>query len=178
MDDQIVAIRRAVPEDAHAITQVRIETWHATYATILDPAFLAAQTMEEGVPRLRSILEEESVAPEPKAFRLVATLDDRIVGFMICRAKPTDPYQGEWFLNALYIHPTAQGHGIGKRMVAAAKEEGARRGADRMLLQVFRENIAAQTFHRATFAEPLGPDVFEIGGKNYPVELFAYAIPS
>ena len=176
MADVSIVIRRATPEDARAITEVRIETWRATYTGILDPAFLASQTIEEGATRLRSILVEEAGSPEPKPFRLVATRDDKVVGFAICRAKPNEPFEGEWFLNALYIHPSAQGLGIGAKMVALAKEEGRRRGAARMVLPVYSANTAAQTFYRATSAVHLGPHEFEVGGKAYPVELFAYTI--
>jgi ribosomal protein S18 acetylase RimI-like enzyme len=174
--DEVITLRKAVPDDAQAITEVRIETWNATYASILDPEFLASQTVEDGTSRLRTILEEEDQLPDSKTFRLVATYNGKVVGFSVCRNKPTDPFTGEWFLHALYIHPAFQGLGIGSKMIDAAKAEGRSRGATQMVLQVFSENEPAQKFYLATSAAHVGNEDFEIGGKSYPVLLFAYAL--
>ena len=176
MDTEAITIRTAEIDDAQSITKVRIETWHATYAKILDSGFLASQTLEEGTTRLRAVLEQESQSTGQKPFRLVAIRNGEVVGFSVFRPKPDMPFQDEWFLHAIYIHPDAQGRRIGTKMVAAGRSEGKRRGATRMILSVFTANCAAQEFYRATGAEHLGPGEFEIGGQSYSIEYFAYSI--
>lgn len=176
MEGEVITLRKAVLDDAQAITEVRIETWNATYASILDSEFLVSQTVEEGTSRLRTILAEEALLPETAPVRMVATSEGKVVGFSVCRNKPTEPFIGEWFLQALYIHPTFQGLGIGSKMINATKAEGRSRGASRMLLHVFSENEPAQKFYLATSAVYVRNEDFEIGGKSYPVLLFSYSI--
>ena len=55
----------------------------------------------------------------------------------------------EMHIHNLAVHPEVQGRGLGRRLVELALSLGARRGAERALLEVRQSNWAAQRLYRS-----------------------------
>jgi ribosomal protein S18 acetylase RimI-like enzyme len=114
-------LRRAGPEDAAAIAEVFLAAFHATYA------FPLAHTDEQ----VRIWIRDEVVAGSET---WVAEVGPEIVGLMAL---------GDGFIDHLYLRPDRWRQGIGRRLVALAKE---RRPAG-LDLYTFQENARARAFY-------------------------------
>jgi len=114
-------IRRAEPEDAGAIAGVYLASFHATYA------FPLAHTDEE----VRGWIASHLV---PELETWVVMLDDRIVALLALDDAGIDQ---------LYVHPDAQGRGIGSELVDLAKQ----RGPGGLDLYTFQVNARARRFY-------------------------------
>ncbi len=80
----------------------------------------------------------------------VAVVDDVVVGYVVL-GRPTGlPANAHvWAIEGLAVHPDAQGHGIGRRLVEAGIEEARRRGGSRVTLRVLAGNAAARALYEA-----------------------------
>lgn len=71
-------------------------------------------------------------------------------------------YEGE--LQTLYVLPSRQGAGAGRRLVGAVAGCLAERGVSSILLWVFAENKIARRFYESLGGTLIGEDSFELGG--------------
>lgn len=99
--------------------------------------FLTARAHMTYLPRLHTDAETRTwirqvLLVESKVW--VADDDGRVVGFEAL---------GQEFLEHLYVHPSAQGQGLGARLLAEAKE----RRATGLRLWVFQRNERARRFY-------------------------------
>jgi ribosomal protein S18 acetylase RimI-like enzyme len=119
-----VQIRRASPSDAEAIADVFI----ASFEPLL--SFLPRlHTHDEDRAFIRDLVERHEVWAAEEA--------ERIVGFAaIAPAK----------LEQLYVHPDAQGRGVGRALLAKTKE----RQPAGFTLWVFQQNERARRFYEAS----------------------------
>jgi GNAT superfamily N-acetyltransferase len=115
----VISLRAATAADAEEIARVHVETWKATYAGIVDGAYLASLTGEVRAPKWKTRLD----APPEGYFCLVAMDGDRIVGFV--DGGPIrgthGAHRGEIY--ALYVLPEMHRRGIGRMLVHAALEQ-------------------------------------------------------
>lgn len=114
-------IRPAVVADIPAVRAQLIETWHATYDTIYGP-----ELVREITTRWHSLVAlAEQVDAERSAF-LLADDADRIVASSYAQA---DGNGMAVQLFRLYVHPSDQHRGLGRRLMAEtfARFPGARR---------------------------------------------------
>jgi len=114
-------IRRAKPADAGAVADVFLASFHATYT------FSLAHDDDEVMGWIASHL-----VPDLETW--VAELDDRIVAFLAL---------GDAGIDQLYVHPDAQGRGIGNRLVQLAKQ----RRPGGLELYTFQVNTRARRFY-------------------------------
>ncbi|HLO68183.1 MAG TPA: dihydropteroate synthase [Holophaga sp.] len=136
-------IRPALAEDAPALGRVQVESWRATYRSIL-PAQLLASLSEDA----RAAAFREAIAAGGNR---VWTLEARgaVQGFAVagpCREAGVDPaLTGE--IHAIYLLPGAWGQGLGRvlldRAVAGLREDGFREA----LLWVLERNGHARRFY-------------------------------
>ena len=84
---------------------------------------------------------------QDRATVFVAEDPSRLLGvvYLLWKNGPHGPY-GRIF--SLAVHPQAQGHGVGARLMACAEEEAGARGANRLVLEVREENPPAIGFYR------------------------------
>jgi hypothetical protein len=71
------ALRRADPDDARAIAQVRIDAWRTTYRGMIPDAYLAAMNVDESEAMWRRVL---AAGPNPASV-FVAVDSANVVGF-------------------------------------------------------------------------------------------------
>lgn len=78
----------------------------------------------------------------------VAVRDDAVVGYVVLgRPTPLPANTHVWAIEGLAVHPDAQGHGIGRRLVDAAVDEVRRRGGRRVTLHVLGGNAGARRLY-------------------------------
>jgi ribosomal protein S18 acetylase RimI-like enzyme len=95
----------------------------------------------------------------PDTWVLVAYLEDQLVGYLILTVR------GPWgHLNRIGVHPTYQGQGFGRELLAVAIEEMSRRGARTIGLNTQIDNTRSQRLYEGFGFERTG-ETFKIYGK-------------
>jgi GNAT superfamily N-acetyltransferase len=152
-------VRSAVPEDASALGDLRVNCWREAYAHVLSPAFLAAldvqQRRQQWVRRLAT----------PGMGRvLVAVVDEQVVGIAWTAPSRDNPPVRERELVGLYVLAAHHGTGVGQTLLDAAL------GDQPASLWMAEENPRALAFYTrngftpdgAHKIEPLWEDLAEV----------------
>ncbi|MFR9775788.1 N-acetyltransferase family protein [Micromonospora sp. MS34] len=135
-----VRVRPAVPADAGTVGAVFLVCWHRSYANLL-PAAVRARYDEAGAVSLwRRVL---TAAPDGVLVADVAGPGVR--GVVRFGADPDEPRRGHVF--SLYVHPEAQGLGLGRTLLHDAAEKLRAAGHATATLWVFAANDAARAFY-------------------------------
>ncbi len=112
-----MTVREALPADAAGIARVHVESWRTTYPGIMPQAHLDALSVAERTETWQARLR----SPKPGDCTLVAeTQNGEIVGFVHGGKNRVggDDCQAE--IETLYLLKSQQGHGLGRRLFAAA----------------------------------------------------------
>jgi GNAT superfamily N-acetyltransferase len=166
-----LVIRVAVPDDARAIAQVRVDAWRTTYRGMIPDAYLAAMSVDDSEALWSRVLN----ATSSRASVIVAANGRDIVGFAAGNllAEPKHGLDAE--LTAIYLRRGSQRAGIGSRLVGAvvgavvAAERP--QGATGLITWVIAGNKGARAFYERLGAELLierpfqwdGMDLVEVG---------------
>jgi GNAT superfamily N-acetyltransferase len=143
-----VRIRRGVADDAAAAGAVFLACWHRSYATLLSGPVRARYDEASAVAMWQGILS----APDGV---LVADVPEQGVrGVARFGADPDDELCGHVF--SLYVHPDAQGLGLGRTLLHAAAEKLRAAGYGTATLWVFAGNDDARAFYAAQGWTPDG----------------------
>lgn len=166
-------VRAARVDDAAAIGRLRVETWRAAYAGIVDAGELAALVSDEAdVERRRRYIAE----PTPHTCTLVATVGEKVVGFVVAGPSRDDDAEkttGEIY--ALYVDAAHWGGGVGRSLMGAGLARLRREGFRRVTLWMLEGNARARRFYVAAGLAPDGArHLLEIGT---PVPEVRYAGP-
>lgn len=105
-----IEIRRAAANDLCAVSALLAETWHATYDGIYGVERVADVTR-----RWHSVEALTKGVGKPDQAFLVAVEGDRIIGTISIG----QACGGGLKLDRLYVHPDAQGRGLGQELLAA-----------------------------------------------------------
>lgn len=144
-----IEIRTATVEDAHAIAVVRVGAWRHAYEDLVDPRIIEDLDVDEDAAAWRRRLDGPV---GPHGLRtLVATLGGDVVGFaaVLPRRREDDLPASTAELTALYVHPTAQGAGLGSALLPAAEDAMRAHGAPEAVLRVISGNWWAKDFYAA-----------------------------
>lgn len=152
----------ALPEHARGIAAVHVRSWQAAYAGILEQDFLDGLSIDKRAVAWSEILQKA------ESRTLVASLGDRLVGFIShgpCR-DADDKNRGEIW--ALYVDPGSWRQGIGRAMLAAALQELRAAGHPDVSLWVLSANHRGLDFYlRCGFTRVDGSEKrFELGGRE------------
>jgi ribosomal protein S18 acetylase RimI-like enzyme len=130
-------VRLATEADLPAVSRLMAETWTAAYAAFIPRGRIAELTAAwHAVERLaRQIAKPELVF-------LVADSEGRIVGHAAAARENGE----EVFLRRLYVHPEAQGRGVGRALFDAIV--AALPDTHGMRLETFAENVRGIAFYR------------------------------
>jgi ribosomal protein S18 acetylase RimI-like enzyme len=180
-----VEVRPAGIEDADGIAEVHVRTWQAAYAGIVPEAYLASLDVAALAERRRGWLAE--AAAGTTEYRTLVAVDDRgrIIGFVSfgpyrLELGRMDRSVGE--VQAIYVHPDAQGLGVGRALMDGAVTALADRGAAELRLWVFEDNAPSRRFYeryglatdgaRGTFrVDPPGGDPVDLAEVRYAMRL-------
>ncbi|SCL30562.1 Acetyltransferase (GNAT) family protein [Micromonospora rhizosphaerae] len=144
-----VRVRRAVAADADAAGAVFLACWHRSYADLLPPRVRARYDEASAAALWRRVL-----AAAPDGVLVAEVTGQGVRAVTRFGVDPDDARRGHVF--SLYVHPDAQGLGLGRTLLRAAAEE--LRAADHATatLWVFAANHAARAFYAAQGWTPDG----------------------
>lgn len=168
-----VTLRVATVEDAHAIAEVHVASWHWAYEGLLPDTVLEALSVEERATGWRSILAADAGA-------VVAALRGaEVVGFASVGTTRDDddppPGTGEVF--AIYVVPDVAGAGVGEALLRRAEGRLRETGHARATLWVLETNERARRFyerHGWAWDGTRGEHRFDCG--NRPIVRYAKAL--
>jgi ribosomal protein S18 acetylase RimI-like enzyme len=130
----VVDVRRALPADADALTDLDRSTW----SSLSSPAPL---------PHAAWTFFDEKTKPEDV---LVALLDTAVAGYAkLGRATPLEASDHVCTINGLAVGVEYRRRGVGRELLTAAAEEARRRGARRLTLRVLARNEPARRLYES-----------------------------
>lgn len=157
-----VALRSALPSDAAAIAQLRIDAWRATYRGMMPDAYLDAMSLPDSAAFWERILRSGS----PLASVFVAADAQRIVGFAAANRRDPPKLGFDAELSAIYLAFERKRQGIGRRLVAAVAAAQRERGATGLVTWVIAKNQQARTFYECLGGELLVEQPFQWDGLD------------
>ena len=153
-------IRLATAGDAHAIAQVRVDAWRATYKGMIPDAYLASMSVDASAALWQRVLG----AASGKANVFVAANGVEVAGFAAGNLLVEPKHGLDAELTAIYLRPHSQRAGIGRRLVAAVAAAERAQGATGLLTWVIAANKGARAFYERLGAELLIEQPFEWDG--------------
>jgi ribosomal protein S18 acetylase RimI-like enzyme len=147
----MVSVREARPEDAAEVAGVHVRSWQSAYRGLLSDQYLDGLRAEDRAARYTF------GSPDPDApLTMVATEGEVICGFVtVGPSRDADvAHRGEVF--GLYVDPGAWGLGVGRRLMADAREHLSGRRFTEAVLWVFEGNVRAEAFYRTDGWRPDG----------------------
>lgn len=160
----MIVVRGAKPGDARGVAQVHASTWKDRYRRLLEPSYLGRLTEARLTPRWRSSIEDLSRERDEAVF--VATLRDRVIGFVSTGASRDAfaPWDAE--ISMIYVLREHCGAGIGRALMKAAADHSIRRGLFSAGLWVLRDNAEARHFYETLEGQPAGRKTDTVGGSS------------
>jgi ribosomal protein S18 acetylase RimI-like enzyme len=142
MDEIVIAIRPAHIPDVDQIVDVHDDAWRSAYRGIIPGRELERLVSRRGARWWRSAIVRGSGV-------LVLEFDGVVVGYVTFGRNRTRtlPFTGEIF--ELYVAPTHQGLGFGRRLFEAARRKLAVHGHGSTLVWALADNDIAIAFYRA-----------------------------
>ena len=136
-------VRAAVPEDADAIAAVHVATWRDVYAGLMPGEILDALDVAQRAETWRGRL---GALPDG-VFVFVFERHGEVRGFVSGGPDRAGRASGEVF--AIYVDPSCQGLGAGRRLLEAAGRRLAEAGFAEASLWVLATNRAARGFYES-----------------------------
>ena len=143
-----IVLRAAIPSDALAVARIHVRSWQRGYRGLLPDTYLDGLVPEERAVRYTF---GNFSAHHPAT--MVATEGDVIRGFVTTGPSP-DAGVGEML--ALHVDPAHWRSGIGRVLLAAARERLVRHGFSSAVLWALDGNQRADRFYRADGWQPDG----------------------
>lgn len=154
-------------EDAPRLAEIRRTAWRHAYWGILPPKLLLRLTEGHDEDWWRRRIGARRQA-------LVIELGDEIQGYAWI-----GPYRGPaqgptGEIYELYLDPSAQGTGLGRRLFDAAREQLVRAGLDRLVVRSLAQNEVGCRFYRALGGREIGQGASSHHGHWLPEIAFAW----
>lgn len=137
-------IRDAAPGDELAVAAVHVRSWQVAYRGLIDDEFLDSLRPEDRAARY------DFGSADPGAPKTIVALEaEEIRGFATIVPSRDEDAAGAGEIAALYVDPPHWGGGVGRLLLAAAKDRLRERGFGEAILWVLVGNEAAERFYRA-----------------------------
>lgn len=162
----MLKIRTARKEDASAIIDININSWRGTYKGIFPDIFLnsLSENIEESINKCKNNISEY----------VVATIDDRVVGF--CRiGKNKKGYHSNYAeIYVLYIDKDYKGQKIGTILVKYSFLVLSDK-YDFCLISTLKEN-SANVFYKKINGNFIGTCKFNVMDNSYVENIYEFKI--
>jgi GNAT superfamily N-acetyltransferase len=152
-----ITIRRATPDDAEAISRVRIDGWRRSYKGLVPQGYLDAMSVEASLPMWQRVL----AGPVDILSVYVAEGDNGVVGFAAGNRLEEPKHGLDAELTGIYLAQEVQRRGLGRRLAGTIAAERAAHGATGMIVWVLAGNKPARAFYEALGATLLVEQPFE-----------------
>lgn len=156
-------IRAGRRSDLHGLARVRVDSFLDTYRGVLPQRQLAGMTYRNAADHLR-----RELARKGSSFLVVEDATGELLGYSQFGAyKPNRsedyklPFRGEIY--ELYLERSAQGQGLGRRLLTATLWGMVDRGLSPALVWALEENTKARGFYEACGATRLVSTPVELG---------------
>lgn len=171
----VTVITVATPADAAGIARVQVETWRAAYPGLVPDAVLAGLNAAANTSRWAELVTDAVTRT------WVTVTDGEVDGFLAAgpaRDDDLDPAAyGEVY--AVYVHPSAQGRGLGRALLAAADGWFSEEGRTAVALWVLTANVPSRTFYeRCGFTVDGTARTIDLGGTDVPEVRYARNLPA
>jgi oligopeptide/dipeptide ABC transporter ATP-binding protein len=144
-----VTLRPAGGDDAEAMAEVFVAAWRRAYPGVVPDDVLDQLDQDETGTWLGRLIADQEQGRTDVAIR-----EDRVVGFVRYGRDPDGESLGYVF--ALYVHPDAAGHGVGRELLEHAELRLAQAGCARVSLHVFEANERARRLYERSGYVPDG----------------------
>lgn len=134
-------IRRATAADCEAIATVHVVGWRESYRGLMPDSVLDGASIAERARRWRHILAQGDTTV------LVAETGTALIGFASSGARRGDAFAHDGELQAIYVLRTAQGAGVGSRLLRESAAALVERKFSALALWVLRANLNARQFY-------------------------------
>ena len=138
-----LTVRTATPADARAIATIRIRTWRAAYAGLIEDTVLAAMDVDREAARRADLWDEYH--RDPRGGDLLAEDDATPVGW--ASYGPSREAEGEGELYALNALPERWSSGVGHALIAEVERALRSGGFTTAHLWVLEGNERAASFY-------------------------------
>lgn len=112
-----IKIRKAISEDAADIAKVAAYSWLKSYKGLINQDYLNDKISKE---RLEYSTNKTKTLVENTDKYYVATVDDKVVGFVYYEKSSEEKYKDYGYLEAIYLTDEYKGLGIGKMLFNVA----------------------------------------------------------
>jgi ribosomal protein S18 acetylase RimI-like enzyme len=147
-----VVILPAGPADAADLGALHVATWRQTYPGLLPQAYLAAMRPEQHARRFHAQLARA----RPGEVVLAAEGAGGLVGYCAGSRLTAGDRLADAEVFTLYLLKSAQGAGLGRRLLAAASRALAADGAKSLVVWVLTRNTAARGFYERLGGKAIG----------------------
>jgi ribosomal protein S18 acetylase RimI-like enzyme len=162
-------IRRATAADCAAIATVHVVGWRESYRGLMPDSVLDGASIAE-----RAQMWERSLARGATTV-LVAETGAAIVGFAAGGPRRGDAFAHDGELYAIYVLRTAQGAGVGSRLLSKAAAGLAERGFAGLGLWVLRANVNARQFYVNHGGRIIGERIEDVRGCKLAEVAYGWA---
>lgn len=132
----------AGPDDAPDLARIHIAAWRETYRGLLPDSFLDRMSLPVHARRFHASL----MRTEPKEATLAAADRHGLVGYA-AGGPSRSRKAGEAEITTLYLLRSAQGRGVGRRLVEDVCRVFEANGATSLMISVLRDNLPARRFY-------------------------------
>jgi GNAT superfamily N-acetyltransferase len=153
MAETVCAVRPARPEDAAAVARIRVVTWRSAYRGLMPDHALDSLDVDEQTAAWGRYIAER--AAKGQELWVAEDTDGQVVGYAAVGPE-REGNSGRGEIYAVYVDPTRQGQGAGRRLMAAGSAWLADRGLLPLILWVLTANEPARRFYERLGGEVCG----------------------
>lgn len=161
-----ITLRPARADDAERLAHIGVATFIDSYTFDIDGAAMVAHCTRQ---HARTVYEAYLTDPAASVWLAEYAATGAPIGYAVnCPPDlPVPPEPGDIELKRIYVLSRFHGTGTGERLMRAALEDAADRGAPRLLLGTYQDNRRAVAFYTRHGFELIGTRKFEVGGTLY-----------
>jgi GNAT superfamily N-acetyltransferase len=163
---RVTHVRAAVPEDALGIAHVHVRSWQAAYQGLISQEYLDSLKPADMARRYNF---DRSSPGLPLI--LVAVEGNSICGFAITSKSRDEDLPNAGELRAIYVDPQQWREGVGRALIAAAREQLRRDGYTDAVVWVLDGNARARRFYESDGWSRDGTGRREIIGNTHVEEV-------
>lgn len=168
-------VRRAVPDDAAALSLVASAAFLETYAAVLDGGDLVAHCTAHNSPAIFAAWTRDPASAVAIAERAPGHAP---IGYTVLTPPdlPIDTGPADIELRRIYTLSQMHGTGVGAALMAQAVDDARRLRKTRMLLGMYDENWRARAFYERQGFTLAGTRRFRIGDTLHDDLIYARAL--
>ncbi len=152
----MIEIRKALVEELKIVQEIAHQTWPDTFEGIL-----SSPQIEYMLERMYDLKTLESQLLEKGQVFLLAEEEGKFLGFAAYELNKHEEEKAK--LHKIYILPSAQGKGLGKKLILEVSDQAREKGQKSLLLNVNKFNQPAIDFYKYLGFREAYREVIDIG---------------